>query len=89
MKNTTKLKLIFLTLIIPFVFFSCNKDSVVGNLKTEEFARIRVGMENRGDKPIPLIDYVLQKYSKDELEKINFEIMPVVEENILKFLTKE
>jgi len=63
--------------------------NIIANLKTEEFARIRVGMENRGDKPIPLIDYVLQKYSKDELEKINSEIMPVVEENILKFLTKE
>ena len=43
MKNTTKLKLIFLTLIIPFVFFSCNKDSVVGNLKTEELFSLKYG----------------------------------------------
>lgn len=62
--------------------------NIIANLKTEEFARVRIGIENRGDVPIPLIDYVLQKFSKDELEKINNEICKQVEENALKFLTK-
>lgn len=61
--------------------------NIIDNIKTEEFARIRIGMENRCGLPIPLIDYVLQKFSKDELEKINKEIMPIVEENVLNFLT--
>lgn len=61
--------------------------NIIDNIKTEEFARIRIGMENRCGLPIPLIDYVLQKFSKDELERINKEIMPIVEENVLNFLT--
>jgi len=60
--------------------------NIIANLKTEEFARIRIGIENRGELPIPLIDYVLQKFSKDEIEKINSEILPSVEKNILNFL---
>ena len=61
--------------------------NIIETIKTEEFARIRIGMENRCGLPIPLIDYVLQKFSKEELEKIEKEIMPVVEENVLNFLT--
>ena len=61
--------------------------NIIENIKTEEFARIRIGMENRCGLPIPLIDYVLQKFSKNELEIINKEIMPIVEENVLNFLT--
>ena len=61
--------------------------NIIENVKTEEFARIRIGMENRCGLPIPLIDYVLNKFSKQELEKINKKIMPIVEENVLNFLT--
>ena len=61
--------------------------NIIDSIKTEEFARIRIGMENRCGLPIPLIDYVLQRFSKEELEKINKEIMPAVEENVLNFLT--
>ncbi len=62
--------------------------NIIANLKTEEFARVRVGIENRGNTPIPLMDYVLQKFNKQELEEINGKIVPQVEENILNFLTK-
>lgn len=60
---------------------------IISTIKTEDFARIRIGMENRCGLPIPLIDYVLQKFSKEELTKIENEIMPVVEENVVEFLT--
>ncbi|MBQ8044524.1 MAG: aminoacyl-tRNA hydrolase [Clostridia bacterium] len=62
--------------------------NIIANLKTEEFARIRIGIENRGDTPIPLMDYVLQRFSKEELNTIKEQIVPQVEENILNFLTK-
>lgn len=61
--------------------------NIIANIKTEEFARIRIGMENRCGLPIPLIDYVLQKFSKVELDKLDKEIMPIVEENVINFLT--
>lgn len=62
--------------------------NIIQNLKSEEFARVRVGIENRGEVPIPLIDYVLQKFSKDELKDLEDKIAIQVEENVLNFLTK-
>ena len=62
--------------------------NIIENIKTEDFARIRIGIENRCGVPIPLIDYVLQRFSKEECDKINSEIMSVVEENVINFLTK-
>ncbi len=62
--------------------------NIITNVKTEEFARVRIGIENRGGIPIPLMDYVLQKFSKEELNTIKEQIVPQVEENILNFLTK-
>lgn len=60
--------------------------NIIANIKTEEFARIRIGIENREGLPIPLMDYVLQKFSKEELEKLKSEIMKDVEVKILEFL---
>ena len=62
--------------------------NIIANLKTEQFARIRIGIENRGNVPIPLIDYVLQKFSAEELNVIKEKIVIQVEENMLNFLTK-
>ena len=62
--------------------------NIIANLKTEEFARVRIGIENRGEVPIPLMDYVLQKFNKEELNELREQIIPQVEENILNFLTK-
>lgn len=60
--------------------------NIIANIKTEEFARIRIGIENREGLPIPLMDYVLQKFSKEELKKLKSEIMKDVEVKILEFL---
>lgn len=62
--------------------------NIIENIKTEEFARLRIGIENRAGVPIPLIDYVLQRFSKDELNEIKEKIILQVEENVLNFLTK-
>ena len=62
--------------------------NIIAMIKTEEFARIRAGIENRNGEPIPLVDYVLQRMSKEEIEKIDNEIASIVEENVIKFLTK-
>lgn len=62
--------------------------NIIANIKSEVFARIKIGIENRGDKPIPLVDYVLQRFSKEEIENFNDEIYTQVEENVLNFLTK-
>lgn len=62
--------------------------NIIANIKTEEFARIRIGIENRGDKPIPLMDYVLQKFSKEELDTINKDIIPQIELCVLQNVIK-
>lgn len=61
--------------------------NIIANLKTEEFARIRIGIENRDQTPIPLMDYVLQKFNKDEKDEMCSKIMPLVEQTLIdKFL---
>lgn len=62
--------------------------NIIAMIKTEDFARIRVGIENRNGVPIPLVDYVLQRMNKDEISKIDDAIYNIVEENVNKFLTK-
>ncbi len=62
--------------------------NIIAMIKTEDFARIRVGIENRNGVPIPLVDYVLQRMSKDEIKTIDDTIYNIVEENVNKFLTK-
>ena len=62
--------------------------NIIGILKTEEFSRVRVGIENRKGVPIPLMDYVLQKFNKEELEILNTIVMDKVEECVNNFLTK-
>lgn len=63
--------------------------NILLNLKDENFARIKVGIENRNGLPIPLIDYVLQKFSKEEIEKLNDDAFKLVEENVITFLTSK
>ncbi len=62
--------------------------NIIAMIKTEDFARIRVGIENRNGVPIPLVDYVLQRMSKEEIKSIDDAIYNIVEENVNKFLTK-
>lgn len=62
--------------------------NIIAMIKTEDFARIRVGIENRNGVPIPLVDYVLQRMNKEEIKAIDDTIYNIVEENANKFLTK-
>lgn len=44
--------------------------SVFHHLKTVDFLTVRIGIENREDTNIPGEDYVLKKYSKEEIETL-------------------
>ena len=56
---------------------------------TENISSLRVGIESREeDKPIPLMNYVLSKFSKEEIELLNNDIYDLAIQNIINFLTK-
>lgn len=62
--------------------------NIIALAGSESIKRVRVGIETRTqDTPIPLFDYVLGKFSKEEIEKFQSEIYPeikkIVEGNIL------
>lgn len=42
--------------------------NILGALKTEELRRLRIGIENRENRNIPLMDFVLGKFTDSELE---------------------
>lgn len=44
---------------------------VEDRLSTTSFKRVRIGIENRGEKNIPGEDYVLMNFSKDEKEMLD------------------
>jgi len=44
--------------------------NILSLLKTDEIKRFRIGIENRENKNIPLMDYVLGKFKKEELEEL-------------------
>ena len=55
---------------------------------TENLTRIRVGIEAREDKSkIPLYDYVLGRFNREEIITFEQHIYPKVKENIHTFLT--
>ncbi|MBU6447230.1 aminoacyl-tRNA hydrolase [Patescibacteria group bacterium] len=48
--------------------------SIIESLGTQDFKRIRIGIEDRADKKIPPTDaFVLMEFTDDELHKIPFE----------------
>lgn len=53
-------------------------ESVEKHVKTKDFVRIRVGIENRSEK-IPGDVYVLQRFNKEELEKLQVVFKEIVE----------
>lgn len=59
--------------------------SVEGTLGREDFTRVRIGIENRGDRKIPGKDYVLMKYTQDETDSLREAISSSIEE-IVTFL---
>lgn len=48
--------------------------NIINNLKTQDFNRLRLGISKNN---IPLIDYVLQKFSKEDLDKID-KMLPTI-----------
>lgn len=61
--------------------------NIIAMTGTQNFTRIRVGIESREDLRIPLVDFVLGKFNNDELTIFEKEIYPKVKENINSFLT--
>ncbi len=61
---------------------------ILANLKTNQIARIRIGVENRKGLPIPLVDYVLSKFSKDEINMLEKDIFNKTDEKVIEFLDK-
>lgn len=45
--------------------------SIERELKSQEFYRLRIGIENRENYYIPGIDYVLQKFTADEKDRLS------------------
>lgn len=63
--------------------------SIIDRLGTQEFYRLRLGIESRQDKsPIETEAYVLQNFTAGELETLNKDVFPKVVEEIGKFLKK-
>lgn len=58
--------------------------NIIDNLKTEEIQRIRIGISKN---EIPLIDYVLGKFSKED-NKIIDSILPIISDVIDDFSNK-
>lgn len=52
--------------------------SIIARLRTENFPRIRVGVDKKPEY-MDLADYVLSKFNKDELQKIDDAILSAVE----------
>ena len=59
--------------------------NILENLKVESINRIRVGISKNN---IPLIDYVLQKFSKEDLDKLNG-CLPIISEAIDDFISHD
>lgn len=63
--------------------------SIIENLGTQDFHRIRIGVESRASKEeMPTENFVLQNFSAEELEKLKADILPRVKAEIEKFLAK-
>ena len=51
--------------------------NIIDELGTKDFARVRIGVENREpDSPIPTDVFVLNKFEKSELERLEKEVFP-------------
>ena len=63
--------------------------SIIDNLGTQDFHRLRIGVESRAQREdMPTDAFVLQNFSPEELEKFNSEILPEVKKEIQKFLSQ-
>lgn len=61
--------------------------SIIENLNTQDFHRIRVGVETRESKAVlPTDAFVLQNFTADELKKLNADIFPKIKTEIVNFI---
>ncbi len=62
--------------------------SIIENLGTQNFQRIRIGVETRGNRQdLPTDAFVLQPFSDEELAKMQNEILPAVKTQVEQFLS--
>jgi len=60
--------------------------SIIDNIGTQDFRRIRIGVESRKSRAdMPTDAFVLQNFSDDELKNLREEIFPKVKEEIKNF----
>lgn len=63
--------------------------SIIDNLGTQDFHRIRIGVETRASRQdMPTDAFVLQNFSEVEWKDLNENIFPQVQQEIEKFLGK-
>ena len=60
--------------------------NIVQMLSSENIPRLRIGLGGLKHEKQDMIDFVLQKFKKDELEKLNTEIFPQAEIKFEEFL---
>lgn len=61
--------------------------SIIENLGTQDFNRIRIGIETRVTRQeLPTDTFVLQNFNNEELAKLHTEILPEVETKIKEFI---
>jgi len=61
--------------------------SIIDALGSQNFSRIRIGVENRTDKKLPPTDaFVLQNFTPEELQALQAQTLPEVKAEIDKFL---
>lgn len=61
--------------------------NIVDELGSKDFARIRIGVESREpDSPLPTDEFVLQKFTDEELKTLEEKVLPEVNKLIEKFL---
>ncbi len=61
--------------------------SIIEEIKTQDFHRIRIGVEARpAESPMETSDFVLSRFTDEELMMLNSEIFPKIAEQIKNFI---
>ncbi len=60
--------------------------NIVQMLSTEDIPRLRIGLGGLKREKQNMVDFVLKKFSKDELDRLNLEIFPEAELKLKDFL---
>lgn len=61
--------------------------SIIENLGTQDFQRLRIGVESRASKgEMPTDDFVLQNFSDEDLKTLQADIFPKIKLEIEKFI---